>query len=94
MNNQMDTETATAIERVNDRIDALEVTLRGEFRQGLSELSEEFRDLHSELRSELRSQLADVRRHAVMLNESTRDDIRLVAEAVAVLTLKIDSLRR
>jgi hypothetical protein len=29
-----------------------------------------------------------------MLNESTRDDIRLVAEAVAVLIVKVDSLRK
>ena len=79
----MDTETATAIDRIHTRIDALEVSLRGEFRQGLSEQREEFR-----------SELADVRRHAVMLNESTRDDIRLVAEAVAVLTVKVDALRR
>ena len=83
MTSQIDTETAAAIERVHDRIDALEVTLRGEFRHGLSEL-----------RQELRSELADVRRHAVMLNESTRDDIRLVTEAVAVLAVKVDSLRR
>ena len=47
----MDTETIAAFERVNERIDALEVTLRREFRHGLSEL-----------RAELRSELADVRR--------------------------------
>jgi len=29
-----------------------------------------------------------------MLNESTRDDIRLVAEAVAALTMKVDALQR
>ena len=63
------------------------MTLRGEFRHGLDELRDEFR-------GELRSQLAEVRRHAVMLNESTRDDIQLVAEAVAVLAVKVDSLRR
>jgi hypothetical protein len=87
----MDTETAAAIERVNTRIDALEVTLRGEFRHGLDEIRDELRD---EFRAELSAQLAEVRRHAVMLNESTRDDIRLVAEAVAVLAVKVDSLRR
>jgi hypothetical protein len=86
----MDTETVAAIDRVNDRIDALEIKLGGKFRQGLSELREEVHDF----RAELRAELADVRRHAVMLNESTRDDIRLVAEAVAVLTLKVDSLQR
>ena len=86
----MDTEIVAAIDRVNDRIDALEIRLRGEFRQGLSELREEVHDS----RAELRAELADVRRQAVMLNESTRDDIRLVAEAVAVLTVKVDSLRQ
>ncbi len=35
---------------------------------------------------------SEVRRHAVMLNEATRDDIRLVAEAVAAVAVKIDSL--
>jgi hypothetical protein len=38
--------------------------------------------------------LVESRRHAVMLNKSTREDIRFVAEAVANLTVKLDSLRR
>jgi hypothetical protein len=41
----------------------------------------------------LREGLAQSRRHAVMLNESTREGIRFVAEAVANLTVKIDSLQ-
>jgi hypothetical protein len=50
-------------------------------------------ELRAEFRAELRTGLTDVRRHAVMLNESTRDD-RLVAEAVALLTVKVDSLQK
>jgi hypothetical protein len=50
--------------------------------------------VQASLRAELLEGLAEARRHAVMLNESTRDDIRLVAEAVAVLSVKIDSLPR
>ncbi len=44
------------------------------------------------LRTELHHGLEDGRRHALMLNESTRHDIRLVAEGVAALAVKIDSL--
>jgi hypothetical protein len=44
----MDIETAAAIERVNGWIDALEITLRGEFRQGLSELREEVHGFRAE----------------------------------------------
>jgi hypothetical protein len=73
-------------------------SLRAEIRDGLAEhdrsLRTEVSEQGSSLRVEFRDGLADVRRHAVMLNESTRDDIRLVAEAVAVLTVKVDSLRK
>lgn len=55
---------------------------------------EQVNDRIDALRAELREGLAETRRHAVALNESTRDDIRLVAEAVAVLTVKVESLQR
>lgn len=63
----MDLETTEAIERLNDRIDLLETTLRED--------------------------IEEVRRHAALLNEATRGDIRLVAGAVAHLTVKVDSLK-
>ena len=47
----------------------------------------------ADLRIELREGLAESRRHAAVLNESTRENIRFVAEAVANLTVKIDSIR-
>jgi hypothetical protein len=76
---EMDVETASAIVRLSERVDTLDTSLRQEI---------------TDLRIELREGLAESRRHAVMLNESTREDIRFVAEAVANLTVKIDSLRR
>ena len=82
----MDVETASAIVRLSERVDTLDTFLR-----------HEITDLRIELRdrlAELREGLAESRRHAVMLNESTREDIRFVAEAVANLTVTIDSLRR
>ena len=72
----MDTETAEVIERINARIDALEVTLR------------------AEIRDEVRGSLAESKHDALTLNESVRDDIRILAENVAVMSVKLDSLRR
>jgi hypothetical protein len=89
----VDIETASAIEKVTERIDALETSLRGD----IADLREEMVGQGAQLREEitgLRGEIAEVRRHAVVLNESTRDDIRLVAEAVAVLTVKVDALRK
>jgi hypothetical protein len=54
----VDVETAEAIERLSERIESLEPSLRAEFRDGLGE----------------------VRRHAVLLNETLREDIRFVAD--------------
>ena len=42
----------------------------------------------------LRTDIQEVRRHAIALNEWTRDDIRLVADGIAHLTVKVDSLKR
>jgi hypothetical protein len=75
----MDLDTASAIEGLSERIDALDASLRREI---------------EDLRVELRHGLDESRRHATILNESTREDIRFVAEAVAGLTVKIDSLLR
>jgi hypothetical protein len=86
----MDVETASAIVRLSERVDTLDTSLR----QEITDLLIELRDGLAELRAEFREGLAESRRHAVMLNESTREDIRFVAEAVANLTVKVDSLRR
>jgi hypothetical protein len=135
----VDVETAMALERVRDRIDGLEVSVRGdiaglvgsmaglggsvsdlrgsavrlegsvadlrasvaeirgsvaEVRGSVSELRDMIVEQGNALRIEFRQEIADARRHAVLLNEGTRDDIRLVAEAVALLTVKVESLQR
>jgi len=86
----MDVDTASAIGGLSERIDALDTSLRTFVRQVEASLRGEIADL----RVELREGLAESRRHATVLNESTREDIRFVAEAVAGLTVKIDSLLR
>jgi hypothetical protein len=75
----MDVDNASAIVRLGERVDTLDTSLRQEM---------------TDLRIELRDGLAESRRHAVLLNESMREDIRFVADAVANLTVKLDSLRR
>jgi hypothetical protein len=105
----MDVETSEAIGRLGERIDALEVSLRTEFRGGLAESRAEFRQGFVELRTEIREGLAESRvelraefreafaesrRHAEVLLKSLRDDIRILAEGFAVLSAKLDALRR
>jgi len=89
----MDVDTAAAVERLSDRTDALESSFRG----GLGELRGELGELRGELgelRGEVREGLAENRRHAQILFESLRDDIRILADGFAHISAKIDSLRR
>jgi len=83
----MDVETSAAIERLSERIDALDVSLRGE----MVKLGAELR---AELRGEFREGLAENRRHAQVLFETLRDDIRILAEEFATVSMKLDSLQR
>jgi hypothetical protein len=78
----MDVETSEAIEQLGQRIDALEVSLRTEFRAGLAENRR-----HAE------SLFADSRRHTEVLVEALRDDIRTLAEGFATLSAELDSGR-
>jgi hypothetical protein len=83
----MDVDTSEAIGRLGERIDALEVSLGTEIREGLAET-------RIELRAEFREGLAESRRHTEVLFESLRDDIRILAEGFAVLSTKLESLQR
>ena len=99
----MDVETASALERLTVRIDSLETSLRGDIARldvRFDQVDARFEQVDARFEqqdgrfSSLRADIEEVRRHAVLLNEATRDDIRMVAEAVAVLTVKVDALRR
>jgi prefoldin subunit 5 len=96
----VDVDTASAIERLTERIDTLETSMHGdmtELRGDMTELRGEVGELRSEigvLRAETREGLEEARRHAKMLNEQTGETLRFVAEGVAHLSVKIDSLSR
>ncbi len=45
-------------------------------------------------RDELRAEIAEARRHATMLNEDLRDDIRIVLEHLVALSNRVEALSR
>jgi hypothetical protein len=75
----MDLETAEALDVIRGDIRRVETTLSAEI---------------AELRLEMLESAAAGRRHTEVLFESLRDDIRLVAEGLAVVTAKVDRLIR
>lgn len=77
----MDVETSTAIEAL--RVDLGSTEAR---------LDARIASVAEDLRREIREGDAETRRHSMVLFESLHDDIRLVAEAVASLTVKVDRL--
>ena len=73
---------------------AMGAGLRGEMSAMRAELRGEMSAVHDDLRSEIRGSLAEAKRHAVILNEDVRDDIRILAENLAAMSVKLDSLQR
>lgn len=86
----MDVETTNALEGLRSDVQAVRVDLRAE----MQDLRSELRGETEQLRTEVREGLADNRRHAEILTESLRDDIRIVAEGVVALVAKVDALAR
>lgn len=75
----MDVETVEAIDRLGDRMDRL---------------GDRIDRLELSLRGGMADMRAELRRHTDVVAESLRDDIRLVAEGVAHLSVKFDRLSR
>jgi len=90
----VDLETSNAIDflrqDLGQRITAVEDAPRGEGRGLRAERHEELRVLRQEIR-EMRGELM---RHAMVLTDSVRDDIRIVADGIAMVSAKLDALRR
>lgn len=94
----MDVETSEAIERINDSVVELRTELhdglasvRMELQNGLAGVRMEIAAVRTELRAEIREGVAEAKRHAQILHEDLKDDIRIVAEGVAHLSARRDS---
>jgi hypothetical protein len=85
----MDTWTSEALALRSD-IRGVEATLTARIDDTEQRLSARIDHVAQQLRGEI----ADARRHSDVLYESLRDDIRLVAEGVAVIGAKVDRLTR
>lgn len=79
---EMDPETSSAIEALSQDL--------GHLRGEISEL----RDETVKIRGDMREMREELMRHAMVLTDSVRDDIRLVAEGLATVSAKLDALRR
>ncbi len=86
----MDVDTSAAIERLSERIDVLDAMVR----EGFTSVRGELASVRNDLRAETRDGLAENRRHTEVLFEILRDDIRILAEGFATVSLKLDSLQR
>lgn len=80
----MDRATATAIRKVNERIDTLDREVRGELAVLRDEMGGGF--------DSLRGEIADSRRHSQLLFESVQESIRVIADGLAHVAAKIDRL--
>jgi len=90
----MDIETAEAIDRLSERIDHLASSLHGEMAETRDGLRTDMVEMRGGLRAEMAAMRDELRRRTDVVFESLRDDIRLVAEGVAHLAVKIDQLQR
>jgi hypothetical protein len=86
----MDVETSAAIDRVSNHTDALDVSVNGR----IDALDASVNGRIDDLRAELRDGFAEARRHTEVLFESLGDDIRILADGVAHVSAKLDSLQR
>jgi hypothetical protein len=69
-------------------------TVRGKLGGEIATARRDLEKSISDLRAETRDGLAENRRHTEVLFESLRDDIRILAEGFASVSLKLDSLQR
>jgi hypothetical protein len=103
----VDPEVSSAIESLRQdlgqRITAVEDVLRGEIRglreqvhgetRKIREDMHEIREEMHEVREEMREMRGELMRHAMVLTDSVRDDIRIVADGLAAVGAKLDALR-
>jgi hypothetical protein len=75
----MDAETTDAVDTLRADIQRVETSVR---------------ELGTSLRVDMRESRDDTKRHMDIVAECLRDDIRMIAEGVVALAVKVDSLGR
>ena len=97
----IDSETAEAIDTLrvdiyhvesslHSKIDKVESSLHSRIDRFESSLRSRIDRFESSLRGEMRELHGDAKRHADIIGETLRDDIRMLAEAIVSLGEKID----
>ena len=97
----MDIETAEAVETLRSDIHRVDRPLTARLDRMESSLTARLAGMETSLtaridhmETSLRAQAVDTRRHMDVVGESLRDDIRMIADGVVALAVKIDSLPR
>jgi hypothetical protein len=89
----MDLETSNAMEALRHDLDQATADLKTGMAALDLSLGQRIATIESTLRREMREMRDELSRHAVILTESVRDDIRIVPDALAAVSVKIDALR-
>ena len=75
------------------KIEDVRASLDAKIEDVRTSLDAKVEDVRTSLDAKIDQKTAEAMTHARVLNEAVRNDVRLVAEAVAVLTVKVDALR-
>ena len=90
----MDVETAEVVDTLRTDIRRVESTLTGEIARVENTLTGEIARVATSLTATMRELNEDAKRHTDVRLESVRDDIRLLAEGFASLSVEVRSLRK
>ena len=90
----MDVETSNAIESLRHDLQRATTDLAERMAVMDTSLKRQIATTENTLRSEMHEMRDELSRNAAILTESVRDDIRIVADGLAAVSAKIDSLER
>lgn len=90
----MDLETTESIDTLRTDIRRVEQTLTGKIGGVESSLTAKIEHVEASLTAKMHELHEDAKRHSDVQIESVRDDIRMLAEGFATLSVEVRSLRR
>jgi hypothetical protein len=90
----MDIETAEALDTLRTDIARVETSLIGEIARVETSLAGEIARVEASLTAKMHELHEDAKRHSDVQIESVRDDIRMLAESFATLSVEVRSFRK